>query len=308
MATRYRIYIAIVLAPLLLFAGSEVAFRIAGFGSFPVYDVDNDLKYIPSANQAGVFMDRNRWEFNNRHMGNVVNWSPDRHPDVLLIGNSIVLGGLPFDRDQKLGALLERALQGSYAVWSVAAGGWTNINEMAYLDKNRDVLKNSDVVVLEYMEGGLSYAAPWPGKIVWPDQKPISIAVYTLQKYIIPRLTGISAVDDFGALPPSSGPPDPAQLDRLTRLVADAAKRSRVLIFLYPTRKNLSDREHWDHVTAPIVAICESLSVTCIDMAKQEGWSADLYNGGTHVGLEGAKLLANTLAQNILKLDAKKRM
>ncbi|MGA2637252.1 hypothetical protein [Methylocella sp.] len=116
MFTRYRIYVAILLAPLLLFAGSEIVLRIAGFGSFPIYDVDNDLKYIPSANQAGAFLDRHRWAFNDRHMGNTVNWSPESHPDVLLIGNSIVMGGLPFDRDQKLGALLQQALHGSYAV------------------------------------------------------------------------------------------------------------------------------------------------------------------------------------------------
>jgi hypothetical protein len=56
--------------------------RIAGFGFSPIYDVDNDLKYIPSANQAGAFLDRHRWAFNDRHMGNTVNWSPERHPDL----------------------------------------------------------------------------------------------------------------------------------------------------------------------------------------------------------------------------------
>jgi hypothetical protein len=74
--THYRIYIAIRIAPLLLFAGSEIVLRIAGFSSFPIYDVDKDLKYIPSANQAGAFLDRHRWAFNDRHMGNTVNWSP----------------------------------------------------------------------------------------------------------------------------------------------------------------------------------------------------------------------------------------
>jgi len=38
-------------------------------------------------------------------------------------------------------------------VWSAAANGWTNLNEIAYIDNNSDVLQNSDVVVLEYMSG-----------------------------------------------------------------------------------------------------------------------------------------------------------
>jgi hypothetical protein len=111
----------------------------------------------------------------------------------------------------------------------------------------------------------------------------------------------------MGALPPN-GPPDPAQLDRFKRLVADAAKTSRVLIFLYPTEQNLAGKAHWGEVTAPIVAIGESLLVTCVDIAKQENWKADLYIGDPHVGVEGAKLLADILAENILKFDANKSM
>jgi hypothetical protein len=38
-------------------------------------------------------------------------------------------------------------------VCSAAANGWTNLNEIAYIDNNSDVLQNSDVVVLEYMSG-----------------------------------------------------------------------------------------------------------------------------------------------------------
>src|SRR4051812_44592251 len=123
MLTRFRTPIIIFVVLLLLFAGAEILTRALGFGSFPVYDVNNDLKYIPAANQHGSFMNRNRWEFNDRHMGDPVDWKPEKHPNILLIGNSIVMGGLPYDREDKLGPLLEKALSGTYTVWSIAAGG-----------------------------------------------------------------------------------------------------------------------------------------------------------------------------------------
>jgi len=44
---------------------------------------------------------------------------------------------------------------------------------MAYLDKNRDVIENADVVVWEFMSGGLSAASEWPGYYIFPDHKPL---------------------------------------------------------------------------------------------------------------------------------------
>jgi hypothetical protein len=54
-------------------------------------------EYILAANQHGRFLNRNAWYFNDRHMGNISNWRQEKHPDFLLIGNSIVLGGNPIN-------------------------------------------------------------------------------------------------------------------------------------------------------------------------------------------------------------------
>jgi hypothetical protein len=78
--------------------------------------------------------------FNNRHMANISNWSPEIHPNLLLIGNSIVLGGDTSNPEERLGPLLEKDLGGRYTAWSVAANNWSNVNEMTYHDRNADVL------------------------------------------------------------------------------------------------------------------------------------------------------------------------
>lgn len=308
MFARYRTGIIVIAAALALFAAAELALRLSGFGSFPLYDVGGEVKYIPAANQSGAFLNRNHWIFNDRHMGNAANWTPGPRPDILLIGNSIVLGGLPYDQDQKLGPLLAKALDECCAVWSVAAGGWSNVNEMAYFDRNPDILPNADVVVIEYMEGGLSALAAWPGETVFPDHAPLSVSLYTFQKYVLPKLEGLRPVNDSGALPPV-GAPDPEQLARFRRFVAAAAGTSQVLIFLFPGRQVLSDQERWREITAPVADICNALAVTCLDIAGQDGWRADLYGpDGVHPNVEGNRTLARILAENVSRLRAEKKM
>ena len=169
---------------------TELYLRSAGFSSYPIYDVGDDIKYIPSANQNGKFLNTNAWYFNDRHMGNIPNWSADKHPNIVLVGNSIVLGGNPFRHSDKLGPLLEKNLGAPYTVWSVAAGGWTNVNELAYLDHNTDVLENADAVIIEFMEGGLSTFAPWPGYYVFPGSKPWVLTGYIFYKYVVTNQSG----------------------------------------------------------------------------------------------------------------------
>lgn len=277
----------------------EVFVRFLGFGSFPLYDLDADMKYIPSANQHGAFLNRNDWFFNDRHMGNKTNWTPDTHPDVLLVGNSVVMGGLPYKHEEKLGPLLQKDLGPRYAVWSAAAGGWSNVNEIAYLEHNQDVVQNADVVVLEYMSSGLAMPSSWPGYYVFPDQRPSSVASYVFGKYVVPRIFG-KLINDSGALPPT-GEADPAQLRRFTALVASLASTRSLVIFMYPTKDELRNRVGWAAATAPIrETSCVDDRAICIDLAGQGAWTPDLYrNDGVHPNVAGNKVLAAILAAAI---------
>jgi hypothetical protein len=295
---RRRPIVIISILFLLLFISSEIYLRHAGFASYPVYDVDAQIKYIPAANQHGRFLNHNAWFFNDRHMGNISNWSTGNHPNILLIGNSIVLGGNPFDHQDKLGPLLEKDLGGRYTVWSAAAGGWSNINEMTYLDRNADVVQNADAVILEYMNGGLSAPNDWPGYYVFPDQKPWSVTFYTFRKYVLPRLAH-AAASDFGALPPT-GMFDDAQLRRFDALVASVAKAHKVLIFMYPAAKDLQNKAAWLEATAPILELCKTTSAICLDLAQQPAWNETAYGSdGVHPTVDGNKILASILANAI---------
>ncbi len=295
---RRRPIVATCLLFILLFISSEVYLRYAGFASYPIYDVDAQIKYIPAANQHGSFLNHNAWFFNDRHMGNISNWSAEKHPNILLIGNSIVLGGNPFNHQDKLGPLLEKDLGGRYTVWSAAAGGWSNINEMTYLDRNADVVRNADAVILEYMDGGFSAPSNWPGYYVFPDQKPWSLTLYTFRKYVIPRLVHMAA-SDFGSLPPT-GTFDEAQLQRFKTLVANVAKAHKVLIFMYPLAKDLQNKSAWLDATAPILELCKATMAKCLDIAQEPAWNEKAYGSdGLHPTVNGNKILASVLANAI---------
>jgi hypothetical protein len=288
------------LAIITLFIGLETYLRLAGFGSYPIYFLDSKLKYIPASNQNGVFLNSNRWFFNDKHMGNSDNWTPDKHPDVLLLGNSIVLGGNSFDHNEKLGPLLQTALDNKYTVWSAAAGGWTNINEMAYLDQNKDVARNADIVVIEYMAGGFSVAAPWPGYYVFPDYRPVLLSSYIAVKYGLPRLKSRMPINESGALPPV-GEMDQTQLERFTKLLTALVKTSRVVVFFYPTKSELTNITAWKKAIEPIVNVCKLLSLTCVDIAAEQSWSAGMYrdDDGVHPTVEGNRHLARIIASAI---------
>jgi hypothetical protein len=114
-------------------------------------------------------------------------------------GNSIVLGGNRSKHDEKLGALLEKELTGRYIVWPVAAGGWSNINEMTYLDRNIDVLRNADAVIIEFMDGGLGVPTPWPGHDVFPEKKPWLLTMHMLHRLWLSRSAQTTS-RDFGSV------------------------------------------------------------------------------------------------------------
>ncbi len=298
----FSIFIIIILVLL----GAEIYLHLAGFGSFPIYDLDTPAGYIPTANQKGAFLNENHWAINNRHMGNVTDWTPDMHPNVLLIGNSVLYGGLPVDQPDKVAPLLEKALGGSIAVWSSAAGGWTNVNEMDFFEHNADIVANSDFVIIEFMAGGLSQATPWPGYYVFPDHKPLLLSFYNFEKYVArPFLKGEKPVNNMGALP-SLGAIDPAQLQRFKNFVSNAAKTSKVIIFFYPSKTNLTDGKIWDDAIEPIVALCKSLSLACVDFSKEKDWSPELYREDkVHPTIDGNKIIAKILAKEILATSAR---
>jgi hypothetical protein len=290
---------------LFLVVAAEAAVRWFGFTDFPVYDADNQIGYIIKSDQHGKFMNVNDWYFNNKSMPVQREYDDTLRPDVLLIGNSIIMGGNPYKQKQKLTPLIQEQLGDRPVVWPIAIGGWTDINEMVYLDRHPEVVAKADYLAWEYMSGGLSSATPWISEYVFPTHKPTFAAWYFLRRDVAPILLPLIRGSEL----PVVGPPDPAHIeafDSHVGAITHAIDRPNPgFIWLYPTLAELkmarSERE-WLPERAQITQIAEKHGLRIVDIANYKEWDERSYRGdGIHPNVEGNVVLANILADEIKK-------
>ena len=292
-------------ALVLLLGIAEIGVRVSGVVDFPVYAVDDEIGYIVKPNQSGRFLNRNSWAFNSKSMPTTEAWRPSRRPNLMLIGNSIVMGGNPLDEKDKLTPRLAAELGGRYAVWPLAIGGWTTVNEMVYMRRNPDVVRATDVFVWEYMSGGLSELSRWRGDYVFPSSRPVLASWYAFRRYVLPRFLKF----DMNELPPVGE----VNGDHRREFETAVAGLSRTagggghpgLIFLYPTKKELRmfrQTGEWLPDRAAIAKICERNGLAVLDIAGDGGWNESLYRDGVHPTAQGNIVLAKILSSAIARL------
>jgi hypothetical protein len=278
----------------------EIAARLSGITDFPVYAVDEEIGYIVKPNQSGRFLDKNSWAFNSKSMSTADEWNPSLRRNILLIGNSIVMGGNPYDQKAKLAPVIASDTGNKYSIWPVAAGGWTNVNEVVYLRRNPDVVKAADFFVWEYMSGGLSGLSLWRGEYVFPSAHPASSGWYVFRRYIVPRLIKMN----MNELPPVGDLRENHRAN-FEASVAELSKASGSqhpgLIFTYPTRQELlaSRRGEWLPERDTLNEICRKYGLVMVDIAKSPEWNASLYRDGVHPTVEGNIVLAKIISSSI---------
>ncbi|MFZ1963569.1 MAG: SGNH/GDSL hydrolase family protein [Roseiarcus sp.] len=283
----------------------ELALRAAGLVDFPMYELDREIAYIPKANQSGSFLDRNDWYFNDKSMPIARNWDPSLHPNVFLIGNSIVMGGNPYRQQDKLVAKIQKRLGERPVVWPIAAGGWTQLNEMAYLARHPEVATDADYIAWEYMGGGLSGTTPWFGEYVFPTHKPVYLTWYFLRRYVLPRIFGSFVFSEL----PVTGSAQDINVDKFDVAVAEithgGGQARKGIIWLYPTAAQLEEAKEgkeWLPERPQIEKIANKYGLRIVDIASNPEWNAALYrDGGVHPNVEGNEVLASILVSEFDK-------
>jgi hypothetical protein len=279
---------------------AEIAARVSGITDFPVYARDPQIGYIVRPNQSGKFLDKNAWVFNNRSMPTERVWGVETggKPNVMLIGNSVVMGGNPLDQKDKLGPLFAADMGSAYSVWPIGIGGWTTVNEMVYLDRNPDVVNATHFFVWEYMRGGLSETSAWRGEYVFPTQRPLSAGWFALRRYVLPLVFDM----DTNELPPT-GALESDHLADFRKSIAAMARASGLkrpgLLFLYPELKSLRQARNsveWLPERKEIENLCREFNLDLVDVAQDPRWNESLYRDGTHPSPQGNVVLAHILA------------
>ncbi len=301
MPKKFKLYIALTTIFSLILI--EASVRALGFVDFPVYDLDDEVKYMPSANQSGRFMNENDWYFNNKSMPIRENWSPAGNKNILLIGNSIVMGGNPYKQSDKLVSQMQVRLSNDNKVWPIAVGGWNQPNEIAYLRLHPEIVSEASYVAWEYMSGGLARATPWRGEYVFPSHKPTYATWYVLCRYVLPRFLPAYLVSEL----PATGDAEPANImefERRLQTLTIAIKKVRSgIIWLYPNsaQVGIAERgEEWLPERAKIEELAKSYGLRVVDVAARTEWSRTFYRDGVHPTVEGNKVLAGILASEIM--------
>jgi hypothetical protein len=279
----------------------EIALRLGGVVDFPVYQVDDGIGYSIRPNQAGAFLRRHSWVFNDRSMGTAAAWDPTKKPNLLLIGNSIVMGGNPYREPDKLGPLVQTELGARVAVWPIAVGGWTEVNETVYLERNLDVASNAGFFVWVVLRGGLSQLSQWRGDYVFPRERPWSATWYVLRRYVLPRLMSFN----MSELPPK-GALTTENLNRFEGMIAKLSQASGrpvpgVLVF-YPGEADLTAARRgneWLPERPELERIGAKYGMRILDLSKRHEWNSTQYRDGTHPTVEGNRLLAHIVADTV---------
>lgn len=287
-----------------LILATEIVVRAMGMVSFPIYKTDSQVRYIPIPNQNGRFLNSNDWYINDISMPIAKPYVADLHPNVLLIGNSIIYGGNPYKQKEKLTSRIQDLVGHRMMIWPIAAGGWTQVNEIGYLNEHPSIADNADFVAWEYMSGGLSRATPWVGEYVWPTRRPSYATWYVLRRYVLPHLMNLNEPSEL----PATGAAVTNNVQAFDRALTITLRHIKTpckgIIWLYPKKVELAKARRgatWLPERDVVAAEARAHDLELLDLTDVQEWKPDLYRSdGTHPSVEGIKVLATILSREIL--------
>jgi hypothetical protein len=277
---------------------AELVVRASGAVAFPTYVVDKEIGYIPKPNQAGSFLRSRDWVFNDRSMGTGRGWSPSGGRNLLLIGNSIVMGGNPFQQKDKVGPLLEKELGNVFVVWPIAAGGWTDVNETVYLNRNPDIAAKANFFIWEFMSGGLSEGlTEWRSDYVLPREKPLWASWYVFRRYILPRIV---TVDNELPHSRAANPEFSAKFEAAVSSLSHAVGlKCPGILFIFPRKAEYllaRQGKEWLPERREIEKVAKANGLMIVDVSRAPEWNEGLYRDRTHPTVQGNIVLAKFLA------------
>lgn len=285
------------LALMFLFLLAEVAFRLIGAVDFPLYEIDQQSHYSLKRSQNGSFLNKNEWFVNSRGFNNKEEIDL-KNSFVFLVGDSVVYGGNPVNYDDRIGVKLEGLLNKN--VYVGAVGGWSLFNEMEFINKNIDVAKNADLVVIQYDYGDLWDYAKESEKngVIHPTSKPISATYYYVEKYMFPKIAKFQPKTDLPSIPTKSEMNGPWEKELLS---LSEKLNKKILFVLYPDIKVYPDKNVWEKQTKDIKEFIGKHKdrFAYIDIAESTQWSTNLYRDGVHPNKDGNLVIAEEIADFI---------
>jgi hypothetical protein len=273
-----RVLTAFVLVAVLAVVGAEIAAR--WLIRQPLYQADNVQGYWIAPNQTGRFMGRYNFAFNALGMATDRPFRPTRERrDILLVGDSVVVGANDIDHDERLAALLSRNL-GDATLWPIGAKSWALQNQLQWLRAHRSVVNGVDRIVLVLNPQDFADPSFWSNEFTHPRTPPRPALLYMARKAL-----GIV-------------PPDVHQAKYIVPRASDLAGEWRrfiegagrpVDVVVYPDLANR--RGACGYVPRALYSVGRW---HCLTQGGE--WPADSYLDDIHPNLDGRRRLAARLA------------
>jgi lysophospholipase L1-like esterase len=273
----------------------EVSIRCSGYGDFPVFAVDREIGYVAKPSQSGIFLGGKDWVLNERSMLNGVSFKEDPKNGVLVLGDSIVWGGLAYKHHEKLGPQLQKSLGEPWKVWSSGAGSWALLNELTWLERNPDVVNGVSRIVWIVNDGDFGLRSQWASDLTHPRHPPVWLTGYLGVKFLNGR--GWWPFTE----PPAAVVPD---LNPEKELAA-FCERIRVsggpeiILVWYPNRDALVDSSE-STALAAVHRLAQTPGLRFYDLRSTSGWDATAYKDSIHPSIDGNRRLSLILREWIL--------
>lgn len=269
---------------------AEIALRLKGVGDFPLFARDSRCVYRMAASQRGRFLNRHSWcydEFGMRH---------DRGAGpgtgtTILIGDSIVEGGLHLGQDDTLAAVMA-GMTGD-TVYPVACHGWALANELAALAGLPGWTQASRIVWL-INSGDLDSVGEGESEFSFPTSRPLWLGLWLARRHLYRR--------NYAWWPWRR--PDPerrasptlrhANLQAFRDIASQFAKP--IVLVRYPMR---GADEGDDGFTAHMAH--RAPGTRLIDLGACREWAAECYLDHIHPNAHGVRVLSRIIAAELGK-------
>jgi hypothetical protein len=279
---------------LLLLAAVELVLRYKRFDEFWIYQTDPEIGYILAPSQSGMLCGIVPWFTNERSMQNSSTYVPDPQKNILLVGDSLVWGGTPMWKpSERLGALLQADAGGKYRIYPAAAGSWSVLNEITYINRQKDIWPSLRGIVIVSNNGDFWYRTEWSSELTHPRSRPWLVSLYLVEKKFFTHLPPDPTDPGYdSSIKPSVKREETAWLESL-----DPEFRSRITFVWYPDKAEFEKRSA---ATASLVNEVKTLEMKygCrfYDVENDPRWKLSFYKDGIHPNLEGNKVLAQIIA------------
>ena len=266
--------------------GSEIGLRLVGFMDYPLYKKSDALGYVPAPNQHGVFLNKNDWVFNELSMGVAERFQPGKYAhNVLLIGDSIVLGGNPVAQKDKIAPILnDRCV--TAMIWPISAGSWAFLNELRYLKLHQEILDKLDRIVFILNSGDFGKPSIWASEVTHPTHRPLLALVELARK-----------INWFGDRAPGAGK-GTGDWHEGMKWLADRYHRP-VTIVLYPTRAETDDADLRARALDSHAAELDPRFKVIFLKAAIPNWADTDYRDDIHPEASANSKIADLLKMNI---------